>query len=230
MTNKPNNVFVRIAALLAIALPAANADAAWHIFINPDIFAGSTDRAFVDVSGEPLNADVQITVLSPAGGNQVTVPMNQNNFATSPDLFPLSSGRSSLVFARTTDATTPSVAVLRQQQGTTKIAVTIPSSNRMLGRAFNLPLGDLSSGPNNLYIANPNGADTQAIIQFGASTSPVDSIVTIPANGIVKVPISATHAQTNMLITARDVFPLVAEAVFGTRLEVVLPIWNAIDP
>src|SRR4029078_12157163 len=106
-------------------------------------------------------------------------------------------GRSSLVFARTTDATTPSVAVLRQPQGTTKIGLTTPPSNRMLGRAFNLPLGDLSSGPNNLYIANPNGADTQAIIQFGASTSPVDSIVTIPANGIVKVPISATHAQTN---------------------------------
>ena len=33
-----------------------------------------------------------------------------------------------------------------------------------------------------------------------------------------------------MLITVIGGFPCVAEAVFGTRIQVVLPIWNAFDP
>ena len=227
-----NKLAFRIAAAIAIALPAASAGAATHILINPDIFAGSTDRAFVDVSGEPLNANVQYTVFSPAfpGGQQVTVPMNQFNFVTSPDLFPLSAGRSSLIFARTTDPSTPSVAVLRQQNGTTKVSVTIPSSNRMTGKGFNLPLGDLSSGPNNLYIADPNPSNATVIIQYGSSTSPIDSTVTLQPFGIAKIAIASTHAQTNLLITVVDGFPIVAEAVFGTRIQVLLPIWSALDP
>jgi hypothetical protein len=227
-----NKTPFRIACVIASVLPAASAAAATHILINPDIFAGSTDRAFVDVSGEPLNANVKYSVFSPAfnSGQQVTVPMNQFNFAASPDLFPLSAGRSSLIFAQTTDTSTPSVAVLRQQNGTTKISVTIPSSNRMTGMSFNLPLGDLSSGPNNIYIADPNPSNATIIIQYGASTSPVDTTVTLQPYSIVKIPIAATHAQTNMLITVIDGFPVVAEAVFGTRIQVVLPIWNAFDP
>jgi hypothetical protein len=227
-----NKILLRIAAVIACVFPVASAGAATHILINPDIFAGSTDRASVDVSGEPLNANVKYTVFSPAfnGGQQVTVPMNQFNFATSPDLFPLSAGRSSLIFAQTTDTTTPSVAVLRVQNGSTKVSVTIPSSNRMAGMAFNLPLGDLSSGPNNIYIADPNPSNATIIIQYGASTSPVDTTVTLGPQQIVKLPIAASHAQTNMLITVIDGFPVVAEAVFGTRIQVVLPIVSAIDP
>ena len=224
-----NNKRLQLAILFAIALPAGVAGAATHIFINPDVFSGSTDHAFVDISGEPGSADLQITAVSPAGVNQTTVPMNAANFATSPDLFGMSSGRSAIIIAQTRDTTAPSVAVLRQQSGTNKTAVTIPSSNRMLGRAFNLPLGDLSSGPNNIYVANPNPSDTRVAIQFGGSNSPVDTIVTIRNFSIAKIAIAATHQQTNMLVSELNGVPVVAEAAFGSRIVVVLPIVSAVD-
>src|SRR5262245_61008856 len=134
---------------------------ATHILVNPDVITSTTfERAFLDVSGEPLNADVQFTVygVDAPSARTATVPMNPQNFATSPELFDMSAKKTALIIARTTDPTTPSTAVLRQQLGPLKEAITIPSSNIMQGRGFNLPLGDLSGG-GNLYVGNPNPSD-----------------------------------------------------------------------
>ena len=108
-----------VAILTLIAASAATANAATHVFIVPEGVFG--DRAFADVAGEPLNADVRFTIY-PMGafGTSVTVPMNAQNFATSPDLLSLSGRRAALVVARTTDPSTPSVAMLRQRSGTAR--------------------------------------------------------------------------------------------------------------
>src|SRR5262245_44823844 len=142
-----------IVSLLVIS--AATANAATHIFIVPE--SGFADSAFGDVAGEPLNADVTYTIY-PQGapsGRQLSVPMNSQNFTPSPDLARLASHHMALVVARTTDPTTPSVALLRQRSGTgARDAVTIPSSNVNVGRGFNIPLGDLTGGAA-IYIGNP---------------------------------------------------------------------------
>src|SRR5262252_6232310 len=157
---------------------------ATHILVNPDVITSTTfEKAFLDVSGEPLNADVTFTVygVGAPGARIATVPMNAQNFATSPEL----------IDAKTTDPTTPSTAVLRQQLGPLKEALTIPSSNVMQGRAFNLPIGDLSGG-GNLYIGNPNASDAFIDLQYGNSTAPVISPVTVPPTSAFKIPIAPT--------------------------------------
>ena len=130
---------------------------ATHILVNPDVITSTTfEKAFLDVSGEPLNADVKFTVYGIGAPSakiatraderaelrHVTGAVRHVGEEDRPDR------------RQTTDPSTPSTAVLRQQLGPIKEALTIPSSNIMQGRSFNLPLGDLSGGAN-LYIGNP---------------------------------------------------------------------------
>src|SRR4029079_3585272 len=86
-----------------------------HVLVNPDVITGTFETAFLDVSGEPASANVTFTVY-PIGlpAQTAVVPMNSANFAKSPDLFGMSSKKTALVMARTTDPSTPSTAVLRQ--------------------------------------------------------------------------------------------------------------------
>jgi hypothetical protein len=214
-----------LVATLALLLSSATARAATHIFILPEAAFG--DRAFADVAGEPLNANVNYTVY-PQGADAfvVTAPMNAQNFATSPDLVSLAGRRVSLVFAWTTDPSVPSVAVLRQRSGTARDAVTIPSSNVMEGRSFNIPLGDLTGGAA-IYIGNPNAADAIADLQYGNSTQPPGPQITVPSTSALKVPLPSTPTQTNLLINVRSDFPVVVQAVINHRSLVVMPIVSA---
>ncbi len=55
---------------------------ATHILVNPDVITSTTfEKAFVDVSGEPLNANVKFTVygVGAPAATTVTVPMNAQN-------------------------------------------------------------------------------------------------------------------------------------------------------
>jgi len=203
---------------------------ATHILINPDVITSTTfEKAFLDVAGEPLNADVTFTVygVGAPSARVATVPMNAQNFATSPDLFELSAHKTALIIAQTTDPSTPSTAVLRQQLGPIKEALTIPSSNIMQGRSFNLPLGDLSGGAN-LYIGNPNAADAMVDLQYGNSTAPVVSPLTIGPTSAAKIPLPPTPINTNLIVNVRSDFPVVVQAVIGTRFLVVYPIGPAV--
>ncbi len=93
---------------------------ATDILSDPDVITSTTfEKAFLDVSGEPANADVKFTVYG-IGSTSATiaiVPMNAQNFATSPELFDMSAKKTALIIAETTDPSTPSTAVLRQQWG-----------------------------------------------------------------------------------------------------------------
>jgi hypothetical protein len=215
-----------VAILTLIAASAATANAATHIFVVPEGAFG--DRAFADVAGEPLNADVRFTIypFGATSASVVTVPMNAQNFATSPDLLSLSARRASLVVAQTTDPSTPSVAMLRQRSGTARDAVTIPSSNLMLGRGFNLPLGDLTGGAA-LYIGNPNPSDAVVFLQYGNSTAPGGPQTIVGPTSVLKIPLPSTPTQTNLLITVISEFPVVTQAVINHRSIVVFPIGPA---
>ena len=200
-----------------------------HILVNPDVITSTTfEKAFLDVAGEPASADVTFTVygLDAPSARTATVPMNAQNFATSPDLFDLSAKKTALIIARTTDPTTPSTAVLRQQLGPIKEALTIPSSNVMQGRAFNLPIGDLSGG-GNLYIGNPHASDAEVDLQYGNSGSPAISPMTVRATSALKIPIAPTPINTNLIVNVRSDLPVVVQAVIGTRFLVVYPIGPA---
>ena len=79
---------------------------ATHILVNPDVITSTTfEKAFLDVSGEPLNADVKFTVygIGAPSAKIATVPMNAQNFATSPELFDMSAKKTALIIAQTTD-------------------------------------------------------------------------------------------------------------------------------
>jgi hypothetical protein len=203
---------------------------ATHILVNPDVITSTTfEKAFVDVAGEPLNADVKFTVygVGAPAAKVATVAMNAQNFATSPELFDMSAKKTALIIAQTTDPSTPSTAVLRQQLGPIKEALTIPSSNVMQGRSFNLPLGDLSGGAN-LYIGNPNPSDAIIDLQYGNSTAPVVSPLTIGPTSAAKVPLPPAPINTNLIVNVRSDFPVVVQAVIGTRFLVVYPIGPAV--
>ena len=203
---------------------------ATHILVNPDVITSTTfEKAFLDVSGEPLNADVKFTVygIGATAAKIATVPMNAQNFATSPELFDMSAKKTALIVAQTTDPSTPSTAVLRQQLGPIKEALTIPSSNIMQGRSFNLPLGDLSGGAN-LYVGNPNAADAIIDLQYGDSTAPVVSPVTVGPTSAAKIPLPPAPINTNLIVNVRSDFPVVVQAVIGTRFLVVYPIGPAV--
>jgi hypothetical protein len=203
---------------------------ATHILVNPDVITSTTfEKAFLDVSGEPLNADVKFTVfgIGAPSAKIATVPMNAQNFASSPELFDMSAKKTALIIAQTTDPTTPSTAVLRQQLGPIKEALTIPSSNIMQGRSFNLPLGDLSGGAN-LYIGNPNPSDAIVDLQYGNSTAPVVSPLTVGPTSAAKIPLPPMPINTNLIVNVRSDFPVVVQAVIGTRFLVVYPIGPAV--
>ena len=203
---------------------------ATHILVNPDVITSTTfEKAFLDVSGEPLNADVKFTVygIGAPSAKIATVPMNAQNFATSPELFDMSAKKTALIVAQTTDPSTPSTAVLRQQLGPIKEALTIPSSNIMQGRSFNLPLGDLSGGAN-LYIGNPNPSDAIVDLQYGNSTAPVVSPLTVGPTSAAKIPLPPMPINTNLIVNVRSDFPVVVQAVIGTRFLVVYPIGPAV--
>ena len=203
---------------------------ATHILVNPDVITTSTfEKAFLDVSGEPLSANVKFTVyaIGSTSATTATVTMNAHNFASSPELFDMSSKKTALVIAQTSDPSTPSTAVLRQQLGPIKEALTIPSSNVMLGRSFNLAIGDLSGG-GNLYIGNPNPSDAIIDLQYGNSTAPVISPVTVGPTSAYKLPLAPTPINTNLLVNVRSEFPVVVQAVIGTRFLVVYPIGPAV--
>ena len=200
-----------------------------HVLVNPDVITGSTwETAFLDVAGEPASANVTYTV-HPIGlaAQTAVVPMNAANFAKSPDLFGMSSKRTALIIARTTDPATPSMAVLRQNMGPTKEALTIPSLNIMSGRVFNIPLGDLSGG-GFIYIGNPNFAPAVAEFRYGNSGAPPVPGGTAPPTSVAKIPIPATPSNTNLIINIVTDAPVVCQAVIGMRFMVVYPIGPAV--
>jgi len=196
-----------------------------HVVVNPDVITGSTfEKAYLDVSGEPASANVTYTVY-PIGlpAQTAVVPMNAANFATSPDLFVMSSNRTALIMARTTDPSTPSNAVLRQNLGATKEALAVPSSNVNMGRAFNVPVGDLSGG-GSLFVGNPNLVPAIVQLRYGNSGAPPLAGGTVPATSALKIPIAPTPVHTNLIINITTDEPVVCQAVIGMRFMIVYPI------
>jgi hypothetical protein len=52
--------------------------------------------------------------------------------------------------------------------------------------------------------------------------------VTVPATSALKIPIAPTPINTNLIINVRSDFPVVVQAVIGTRFLVVYPIGPAV--
>jgi hypothetical protein len=198
-----------------------------HIVINPDVLSFTTfEKSFLEVAGEPTSANVNYTVFAPGTPRTVSVPMNARNFAISPDLFGLSGKKTALVVAVTTDPSTPSAAVLRQELGGSgKGAISVPTSNRMLGISFNLPVGTLSGGAD-LFLGNPSGTPANAVIQYGSSTSPPAGNVTVNPVGVAKFKI--TQAETNVIVTITNGVQVVVQADIHDRFFVVYPIGPAV--
>ena len=200
-----------------------------HVLVNPDVITGSTfETAFLDVSGEPMSANVSYTV-HPIGlpAQTAVVPMNSSNFAKSPDLFGMSSKRTALIIARTTDPSTPSTAVLRQNMGSTKESITVPSSNINMGRSFNIPVGDLSGG-GFLFVGNPNLVPSIVELRYGNSGGTPLPAGTVPATSALKIPIAPTPINTNLIVNITTDEPVVCMAVIGMRFMVVYPIGPAV--
>jgi len=152
--------------------------------------------------------------------------MNARNFATSPDLFALANKKAALVVAVTTNATTPSAAVLHQHlSGNARAAISVPSSNRMLGKTFNIPISDLMGG-GTLFIGNPNTAAVTVGLQNGGSNTPAAAQVTVGALSVGTVKIA--QAESNLIVTVTSGASVVVQAAIGPRFLVVFPIGPAV--
>ena len=201
---------------------------ATHIVVNPDLDTYSTlEKAFLDVSGEPASADVTYTVFAAGQApHTVKVPINARNFATSPDLFALANKKTALITAVTTNPTSPSAAVLHQHlQGSAKAAISVPSSNRMLGRSFNIPISDLSGGAK-LFIGNPNTAPANIAVQNGATATPAVAQITVGPLSVGTVKIA--QAESNLIVNVTSGGTVVVQAAIGPRFLVVFPIGPAV--
>jgi hypothetical protein len=197
-----------------------------HYCINPDVITSTTfEKAWLDVSGEPASASVSFTIYpigSPAPPPvTVTAPFNATNYATSPELFDKSAKKTALIAAETSTPGNPSVAVLRQQLGPLKEALTIPPASVMMGTAFNLPL---SEGNGALFIGNPNETAAVAELYFGSQANPPAQTLTIEPTNVTKVILPPTQTQTNLILRVTKGPPVVVQAVLGTRFLVVYPI------
>jgi hypothetical protein len=198
-----------------------------HYCINPDAFASTTaEKAWLDVSGEPASANVSFTIYTmgtPAPpAVTVTAAVNAANFATSPELFEKSGKKTALIAAETSTRSSPSVAVLRQQLGPLKEALTIPPSTVMMGTAFNLPLAEAGG---TLYVGNPNAETAVAELHFGSQANPAAQTVEVPPTNVARIPLPPTQSQTNVILTITNGPPVIVQAVLGgTRFLVVYPI------
>ena len=83
--------------------------------------------------------------------------------------------------------------------GPTKEALAVPSSNINMGRAFNVPLGDLAGG-GFLYVGNPNLVPSIVELRYGNSGAPPLPGGTVPATSALKIPIAPTPINTNLII------------------------------
>jgi hypothetical protein len=201
---------------------------ATHIVINPDLITFSgLEKAFLDVAGDPASASVTYTVYAAQAAPHVAaVPMNPTkHFATSPDLFGLSSKKTALIVAVTTNPATPSAAVLHQTfKGNARAAISVPSSNRTLGTSFNIPVSDLDGG-GTLFIGNPGGVEANAAIQYGSATAAATQ-VRVPSLGVATFKVA--QAATNLLVSITNDVPVVVQLAIGSRLLVVFPIGPAV--
>jgi hypothetical protein len=198
-----------------------------HYCINPDVITSTTfEKAWLDVSGEPTSGSVSFTIY-PIGSSAppavtVTAPFNAANYATSPELFDKSAKMTALIAAETSTRDNPSVAVLRQQLGPLKEALTIPRAEVMMGTAFNLPLSAEGNGA--LYVGNPNGTAAVAELYFGSQANPPAQTITVDATSVAKVILPPTQMQTNVILRVVNGPPVIVQAVLGTRFLVVYPI------
>jgi hypothetical protein len=197
-----------------------------HYCINPDVITSTTfEKAWLDVSGEPSSGSVSFTIYpigSPAPpAVTVTAPFNAANYATSPELFDKSAKQTALIAAETSTRDNPSVAVLRQQLGPLKEALTIPRAEIMLGTAFNLPLAE---GNGVVFIGNPNGTAAVVDLFFGSQANPPAQTITVDATNVAKVILPPTQTHTNLILRVTNGPPVVVQAVLGTRFLVVYPI------
>jgi hypothetical protein len=201
---------------------------ATHIVVNPDLITYTTlEKSFLDVSGEPAPASVKYTVFTAGATPQTaTVTPNARNFATSPDLFALAKKKTALVVAVTSNATSPSAAVLHQHLGgNARASLSVPSSNHTLGKAFNIPISDLAGG-GTIFIGNPNTAAANIAVQNGASNTPAVTELTVGALSVGTTHI--TQAESNLIVTSTNNVPVIVQIAIGPRFLRVFPIGPAV--
>jgi len=195
---------------------------ATHLVINPDILTNiNVEKAFFDISCDPLSPQVTYTVFVQGGPPQtVQGQMNVKNFATSPDLFGIGQHKTTLVQAVTASPTQPSAAVLRQVIGAVRSALTVPPSDQVLGQHFCMPIFDTFGG-GHLFLGNPSGSDAQVTLQWGSSSSPVAATVTVPAFGVQKTKLE--QAQANLIVKVTNGMPVIAQVAIGPCFQIMLP-------
>ncbi len=181
---------------------ARSAVAANHVVIITDLNGAHNDTANVDVSSDPPS-QVSFKIF-PSSSGVLLADMNANSFATSPELFALTTVPSALVIVNTANAQVLSTAALRQK----KLIMAVPPSSETLGTAFGFPVGDLGTGAF-LLVGNPNGTLAQGTVVYGPPTGTVAAQLNVPPFGIQVVQL--TMAQTRVGITITNSVQVIAQ-------------------
>ncbi len=176
--------------------------AANHIVIISDLNGTHNDTANVDVSSEPPS-QVSFQIF-PSSGAVLLADMNAQSFATSPELFALTTAPNALVIVNTANAQVLSTAALRQQ----KLIMEVPPSTKTLGTAFGFPVGDLGTSAF-LLVGNPNGTPAQGTVVYGPPSGTVAAQLNVPALGIQVVQL--TMAQTRVGIAINNSIQVIAQ-------------------
>ena len=188
---------------------------ATHILVNPDVITSTTfEKAFLDVSGEPLNADVKFTVY----GIGRAVGEDRDRADERAELRHVTGavrhvGEEDRADHRPDDRPVDAVhGHASPAAGADQGGADDPVVEHHAGAFVQLPLGDLSGGAN-LYIGNPNPSDAIVDLQYGNSTAPVVSPLTVGPTSAAKIPLPPTPINTNLIVNVRSDFPVVVQAV-----------------
>jgi hypothetical protein len=175
------------------------------VIIDPS--TATNDTAFLDLTAEPLgngNSYVVYPVgLAPLnlGGTPVA-----NNFCTSAqDLIAAASGRLALVVCTTDNPALQSHAVLRQG----KLILAVPSLDKVGGRVFAFPLGDLGTGTT-LYVGTPNGAPATVQVSYGSLGAPGGSF-SVDSSTVNSM--ALTQAQTRVVVNVTSAGPVLCQVI-----------------
>jgi hypothetical protein len=166
----------------------------------------TNDTALLDITADPLASASY--VVNPSGLAPVNLGSTAatNNYCTSAqDLIAAASSRLSLVVGATNNPALESHAVLRQG----KLILAVPSLDKIGGKVFAFPLGDLGTGTT-LYIGTPNGAPATVQVSYGSLGSPGGNF-SVDASTVNSM--ALTQAQTRVVVNVTSAGPVICQVI-----------------
>ncbi len=175
-----------------------------HAVIITDLNGTHNDTAQIDFCNVKPGESVDFNVRGFANG-AFSLPTNNDDFVTTPDLFAITNFATALVTA--SGFTDPTFAVLRQK----KLIMQVPPVTKTSGIEFDFPVGDTGTGAF-LLLGNLNGAQANGVLTIGQGGAPVANVAVPPA-GVQTIPINAAWATKRLTVTITNGLEIIVQVL-----------------